>query len=99
MGLVANSGSGATPAVPVRTLPAGTTTIAAATEVITMNGHDEHDDLAPVYDANKKFAVNIGKACENADCISGDIMKGIKKPFQCSQFGKACTPENPLAIL
>ncbi|MEM6866278.1 MAG: hydrogenase formation protein HypD, partial [Bacteroidota bacterium] len=23
-------------------------------------------------------------------------MKGIKKPFQCSQFGKKCTPAFPL---
>jgi hydrogenase expression/formation protein HypD len=23
-------------------------------------------------------------------------MKGIKKPFECPQFGKKCTPQNPL---
>ncbi|HAS46675.1 MAG TPA: hydrogenase formation protein HypD [Microscillaceae bacterium] len=63
--------------------------------VIPASGYEVTSEYE-AYDANKKFAVNIGKACENADCISGDIMKGIKKPFQCSQFGKACTPENPL---
>jgi len=48
------------------------------------------------YDANKKFAISIEKAPEHKNCIAGDIMKGIKKPFECSQFGKLCTPQNPL---
>jgi hydrogenase expression/formation protein HypD len=29
-------------------------------------------------------------------CICGDILKGISKPSDCSVFGKACTPSNPL---
>lgn len=48
------------------------------------------------YDANIKFDINLEKAKENAQCIAGDIMKGIRKPFQCPQFGKGCTPQNPL---
>jgi hydrogenase expression/formation protein HypD len=48
------------------------------------------------FDAAKKFDVNITEAPENPLCISGQIMKGIKKPFECSQFGKACNPTNPL---
>ena len=28
--------------------------------------------------------------------MAGDILKGIKKPHQCDQFGKTCTPSNPL---
>ena len=47
-------------------------------------------------DADKKFAITIAKVPENAECIAGDIMKGIKKPYQCLHFGKACTPQNPL---
>ena len=33
---------------------------------------------------------------ENPECIAGEIMKGIKKPFECEHFGKKCKPTNPL---
>ncbi len=48
------------------------------------------------YDAKYKYSIEIPEAAENPDCISGKIMKGLKKPFECSQFGKACKPTNPL---
>ena len=48
------------------------------------------------FDAEKKFKIGNIKVPENALCIAGDILKGIKKPNQCSQFGKTCTPVNPL---
>jgi hydrogenase expression/formation protein HypD len=48
------------------------------------------------FDANKKFSVNIPHVAECADCIAGLVLKGIKKPYECSQFGKNCTPERPL---
>jgi hydrogenase expression/formation protein HypD len=48
------------------------------------------------YDANLKFQVNIPKAEESGECIAGQVLKGIKKPFECPQFGKKCTPSNPL---
>ena len=48
------------------------------------------------FDANRKFKIEIPEAPENPDCISGQIMKGLKKPFECSQFGKKCKPTNPL---
>ena len=48
------------------------------------------------YDAIRKFDIFIDEAPENPLCISGQIMKGIKKPYECSQFGKTCKPENPL---
>ncbi len=62
---------------------------------IPMSGWGVKGELAE-YNANKKFSVNIPKALECADCIAGQVLKGIKKPFECSQFGKACTPLNPL---
>lgn len=62
---------------------------------IPMSGWEVRDDLA-AFDANKKFAVNIPKVPECADCIAGQVLKGIKKPFECSQFGETCTPLNPL---
>ena len=48
------------------------------------------------YNARKKFDIRIRKAGENPDCISGDIMKGLKKPMHCPNFGKGCKPEHPL---
>ncbi len=33
---------------------------------------------------------------ESSLCIAGQILQGIKKPFDCPAFGKICTPENPL---
>jgi hydrogenase expression/formation protein HypD len=48
------------------------------------------------YDAERKFGINNIKVKENEHCIAGEILKGIKKPHQCSQFGKTCNPSNPL---
>ena len=48
------------------------------------------------YDALRKFDISIEKVPENPDCISGLIMKGIKKPYECGQFGVKCNPSNPL---
>ncbi|MEM6515945.1 MAG: hydrogenase formation protein HypD [Bacteroidota bacterium] len=48
------------------------------------------------FDANKKFDIRIEEAPEHPDCISGQIMKGIKKPYECAQFGKKCKPTFPL---
>jgi hydrogenase expression/formation protein HypD len=62
---------------------------------IPMSGWEVKDELSE-FDANKKFSVNITKALECPDCIAGLVLKGIKKPFECSQFGKNCTPEKPL---
>ena len=35
-------------------------------------------------------------AQESPLCIAGEIMQGLKKPVDCSQFGIRCTPERPL---
>jgi hydrogenase expression/formation protein HypD len=48
------------------------------------------------YNAREKFNINIPVAKENEECISGDIMKGLKKPRQCPNFGTRCKPEHPL---
>ncbi len=59
------------------------------------SGYEVRDTFAN-YDANRKFSINIEKAEENAECIAGLVLKGIKKPHECPQFGKKCTPESPL---
>lgn len=33
---------------------------------------------------------------ESAECIAGLVLKGLKKPHECPQFGKKCTPQMPL---
>ena len=48
------------------------------------------------YDAEAKFGIGNIKVPENSSCIAGEILRGIKKPNQCDQFGKTCTPSNPL---
>jgi len=48
------------------------------------------------YDAHLKFNVNIEEVPESTECIAGQVLKGIKKPHECPQFGKKCKPETPL---
>ena len=62
---------------------------------IPMSGYQVRQELEN-YDADKKFSINIAKAPECADCIAGQVLRGLKKPHECSQFGKGCTPVNPL---
>jgi hydrogenase expression/formation protein HypD len=62
---------------------------------IPMSGYEVREELAQ-YDANKKFNIHIEKAPESPDCIAGLVLKGLKKPHECPQFGKKCTPQMPL---
>ncbi|HCX23997.1 MAG: hydrogenase formation protein HypD [Flammeovirgaceae bacterium] len=64
-------------------------------EVIPKSGYQVKSQFAD-YDANVKFSIEIEEAPEHKECIAGEIMKGLKKPHQCSLFGKKCTPVNPL---
>lgn len=48
------------------------------------------------FDAEKKFGVSHIKAQESPECISGLVLRGVKKPKECAAFGSACTPEHPL---
>jgi hydrogenase expression/formation protein HypD len=47
------------------------------------------------FDAEKRFAVSSYVADEPAECISGLILQGMKKPNECPAFGTRCTPEHP----
>ena len=33
---------------------------------------------------------------ESGVCISGEILRGVKKPHDCPAFGRDCTPQRPL---
>jgi hydrogenase expression/formation protein HypD len=48
------------------------------------------------HDAERLFSVKEIDTKEPAICISGLILKGVKKPHDCPAFGKQCTPEHPL---
>lgn len=48
------------------------------------------------FDANRIFKTTLGESIENPACIAGQILKGLKKPFECPEFGTSCTPEFPL---
>lgn len=64
-------------------------------QTIPMSGYRVKDSFRE-FDADLKFNIDIEEAPENPQCIAGEIMKGIKKPFQCVNFGKGCTPQFPL---
>ena len=64
-------------------------------ENIPLSGYGIKKEFAS-FDAMKKFNVNIEEAEENQACLAGDIMKGVITPIQCPEFGKKCTPQNPL---
>ncbi len=48
------------------------------------------------FDAEERFGIADHSTDESSECISGLILQGIKKPYECSAFGTACTPEHPL---
>jgi hydrogenase expression/formation protein HypD len=50
------------------------------------------------YDAERRFDVSRGtmEPAVGSECISGEIMLGVKKPFDCPAFATRCTPEQPL---
>jgi hydrogenase expression/formation protein HypD len=55
--------------------------------------------LAPQYErfnAELRFDVASYTADEPAECISGLVLQGVKKPAECPAFGTRCTPEHPL---
>jgi hydrogenase expression/formation protein HypD len=48
------------------------------------------------HDAERRFEVDAIETQESTVCISGQILKGLKKPHDCPAFGKQCTPQSPL---
>ncbi len=62
---------------------------------IPASGYEIRENYAE-FDARKKFNLKLKDIPENENCIAGEVLKGLKKPHQCLQFGKGCTPEKPL---
>jgi len=48
------------------------------------------------FDAEIRFKVDHIQTKESEICISGLVLQGQKKPFECPAFRKICTPQNPL---
>jgi hydrogenase expression/formation protein HypD len=53
---------------------------------------DEYGD----YDASRIFGLASITVEEPAECISAQVLQGLKKPTDCPAFGMRCTPDNPL---
>ncbi len=53
---------------------------------------DEYRD----HDAERIFEVLDIQTRESSVCISGEILRGVKKPRDCPAFGRQCTPVTPL---
>lgn len=48
------------------------------------------------HDAERLFDVGEIETNESPACISGLILRGLKKPGDCPAFGRECTPQSPL---
>ncbi len=48
------------------------------------------------FDAERRFGVAEYSAEEDAECISGAVLRGVSKPQECAAFGGRCTPAHPL---
>lgn len=48
------------------------------------------------HDAEKLFEVDTIQTAESELCISGLVLRGLKKPSDCPAFGRECTPQSPL---
>jgi hydrogenase expression/formation protein HypD len=57
--------------------------------------------LAEAYaevDAENRFSAVRVEAEASSECISGQVLRGERKPSDCSAFGASCTPERPLGV-
>lgn len=63
--------------------------------VIPQSGYQLNPEFQD-YDAAQIFDVEGIHAVEPSVCISGEVLRGLKKPLDCPAFGRQCSPENPL---
>jgi hydrogenase expression/formation protein HypD len=48
------------------------------------------------FDAERHFTVPGVRIADPKACQCGEILKGVKKPWECKIFGTTCTPETPI---
>jgi hydrogenase expression/formation protein HypD len=48
------------------------------------------------HDGRRRFGnVSVAPSRENPACMCGEILRGVKTPYDCSLFAAACTPDTP----
>jgi hydrogenase expression/formation protein HypD len=55
--------------------------------------------VAPDYahfDAGRRFGYASDAPERPTECLSGEVLRGLRKPVECPAFGTRCTPERPL---
>ena len=62
---------------------------------IPNSGYGLCDEFA-TYDAETRFGVAGYSVDEDSECISGQVLRGVRKPQECPAFGNRCTPDRPL---
>ena len=62
---------------------------------IPNSGYHLRSEFA-AYDAEKLFDVKRIATREPEICMSGEILRGIKKPHDCPAFATTCNPQHPL---
>jgi hydrogenase expression/formation protein HypD len=63
--------------------------------LIPRSGYKLRDEYRN-HDAERLFDVYDIETQESSVCISGQILRGLKKPHDCPAFGRECTPQSPL---
>lgn len=53
-------------------------------------------DKYSAFDAEKVFHIEQPASRENPACICGDILRGVKSPYDCKLFKTICNPGNPI---
>ncbi len=48
------------------------------------------------FDAETRFPLAYRSVADNKACECGAILRGVKRPQDCTLFGTVCTPENPI---
>lgn len=63
--------------------------------VIPQSGLRLRSVFAP-HDAEKAFGVDEITSPEPPECISAQVLQGLKRPTECPAFAERCTPQSPL---
>ncbi len=63
--------------------------------LIPMSGWGLREEFED-FDAEKRFQVGHIQTRESELCIAGQILQGMKKPYECPAYGTVCTPDSPL---
>ncbi|MEI2771531.1 MAG: hydrogenase formation protein HypD [Candidatus Competibacter sp.] len=48
------------------------------------------------WDTERRFAIPAIRATDHKACACGEVLRGVKRPQDCTVFGTACTPDHPL---